>query len=44
MAVIELDKNDKPFGHPTLYKGQCRQLDGCLIRNKPVTWGMYTPL
>lgn len=42
MAVIELDKNDKPLSDITLYKVNA---DGSLtaaLSSKPVTWGMYT--
>ena len=42
MAVIELDKNDKPLSDITLYKVNA---DGSLtaaLSGKPVTWGMYT--
>ena len=42
MAVIELDKNDKPLSDITLYKVNS---DGSLtaaLSGKPVTWGMYT--
>lgn len=42
MAVIELDKNDKPLSDITLYKVNA---DGSLtaaLSGKPITWGMYT--
>ncbi len=42
MAVIELDKNDKPLSDITLYKVNS---DGSLtaaLSSKPVIWGMYT--
>ena len=42
MAVIELDKNDKPLSDITLYKVNA---DGSLtaaLSSKPVIWGMYT--
>lgn len=42
MAVIELDKNDKPLSDITLYRVNA---DGSLtaaLSGKPVTWGMYT--
>ena len=32
MAVIELDKNDKPLSDITLYKSMQTAADGCLIR------------
>ena len=42
MAVVELDKNDKPLSDITLYKVNS---DGSLtaaLSSKPVIWGMYT--
>lgn len=42
MAVIELDKNDKPLSNATLYKVNADGSLATALSGKPTAWGIYT--